>query len=323
MISIIVPFKNTDIFFINRLIDSIVIQKVDDYELIFINDNSNNGFNYKSEIEKRGFIYLEYESISLGFNLGQVRDYGVKHAKGDYIWFVDSDDILVNGSLKKILSYFEKHKDIDLVFFDYINFNNYNTNKVKLNNNYFYVDFSNNKWNRIVVTNFLYKFQSDWRVCFRKEFLIRNSISHGECRKKFEDVYYSIIYKNFIKKCIITSECFYLYDTSRNSSILNSLEQKERCLSRIEPIYMAVDFLKDNNKITSNFYYTMNYYTSFFMHKKFSSINERKNIYKKYIKKPYKYQNLRTLGLTRKWLANNIFIFIWILTGRTFVFKSY
>ena len=90
MVSIVVPIYNVDKY-LAKCLDSLVNQTLKDIEIILVNDGStdNSGKIAKEYSEKYKNVYY-YEKKNGG--LSDARNYGMKHAKGDYIAFIDSDD---------------------------------------------------------------------------------------------------------------------------------------------------------------------------------------------------------------------------------------
>lgn len=72
-----------------------------DYELIFVNDGSTDNsyqvLTYScSKLNRGGYLLINQPNSGVS----SARNVGLKHAKGDYIWFVDSDDIVATESLE-------------------------------------------------------------------------------------------------------------------------------------------------------------------------------------------------------------------------------
>ena len=96
-ISVIVPVYNVSEY-ISRCADSIVSQKLYDIEIIFVNDGSKD--NSREIVEKyqlNDFRITILDKENGG--LSSARNYGLRHAKGEYILFVDSDDYLELNAL--------------------------------------------------------------------------------------------------------------------------------------------------------------------------------------------------------------------------------
>lgn len=101
-ISIIVPIYNVQQY-LEPCLDSLVDQTLDSLEIIMINDGST---------DKSGDIMRKYAEEYANFfaydkpngGLGQARNFGVKFAKGKYIAFVDSDDIVVFDAYEKMFA---------------------------------------------------------------------------------------------------------------------------------------------------------------------------------------------------------------------------
>ena len=98
-ISIILPCYNVAQY-IERAINSILIQDFKDYEIIIINDGSTDNLLqvYKDKISIKGEIKL-FSFKNQG--LSQARNEGLKIAQGEYVYFFDPDDYINQGMLSK------------------------------------------------------------------------------------------------------------------------------------------------------------------------------------------------------------------------------
>ncbi len=121
-VSVIMSVYNAEKF-LNESIQSVLKQTLKDFELIIINDSSND-----SSLE----IIKKYQNkdkrivlINLEKNLGRAgaRNKGLKIAKGKYIAILDADDIALPKRLEKQYDFLEKNKDIFLVGSGAININ--------------------------------------------------------------------------------------------------------------------------------------------------------------------------------------------------------
>lgn len=97
-LSVIIPCYNTRFELLDRCINSVLTQNIDEYEIIIIDDGSDIEYRplYRRIAEKDERI-----SIITKDNGGasSARNYGVAIAKGKYVTFVDSDDELLADAL--------------------------------------------------------------------------------------------------------------------------------------------------------------------------------------------------------------------------------
>lgn len=106
MISIIIPLYNKKDF-IEHCICSIQMQTYTDWELLIIDDGSTDG---SSEIVKT-FLNDHRIKYFLKKNGGvsSARNYGIKHAKGEWIIFIDADDYFLPNCLYMLSSVVTKY----------------------------------------------------------------------------------------------------------------------------------------------------------------------------------------------------------------------
>lgn len=99
-ISLIIPAYNAEKF-IGRSIDTALAQTLDDLEIIIVNDGSTDGTQEVVDWYKER--YPQIKSIYQP-NAGQAsaRNMGVEHAKGEYIGYMDSDDMLKPDMMEKL-----------------------------------------------------------------------------------------------------------------------------------------------------------------------------------------------------------------------------
>lgn len=116
-LSIILPVYNVAEY-VERCIRSLENQDIakSEYELIAVNDGSTD--QSVQVIEK---LQKEFSNINLvhkkNGGLSSARNYGIKHAKGEYIWFFDSDDYAEPNVLKNLIDKIEQD-NLDLLYFN-------------------------------------------------------------------------------------------------------------------------------------------------------------------------------------------------------------
>ncbi len=115
LISIITPVYNSEKY-LNEMIKSVISQTYKNWELIIVNDNSND--DSQKIITKFKSKKIKYFVNSKTFGAGHSRNIGTKIAKGRYITFIDSDDIWHKDYLSKTFN-FLKENNYDFVFTSY------------------------------------------------------------------------------------------------------------------------------------------------------------------------------------------------------------
>ncbi len=113
-VSVIIPAYNAEKY-IHEAIDSVLNQTFKDFEIIVINDGSTD--NTSKILESYG-NKIRWKSQE---NKGQAsaQNEGIKIAKGDYLAYLDADDICFPKRLETQVKYLDGHSDVGLVYSDY------------------------------------------------------------------------------------------------------------------------------------------------------------------------------------------------------------
>lgn len=117
LVSIITPTYNSEQF-IAETIDSIVNQTYKNWELLLIDDCSNdNTLHIVSSYLK---IHQNIKILKNESNLGAAlsRNKGIQHAKGDYIAFLDADDVWLPHKIEMQLQFMQS-ENIEVCFSSY------------------------------------------------------------------------------------------------------------------------------------------------------------------------------------------------------------
>ena len=130
LVSIITPMYNSEKY-IRMTIESAINQTYNDWEMIIVDDcSSDNSPEIVSE-------YIKYDSrikyIRTDSNKGvsNARNIALKIAKGQFISFLDSDDIWNKDKLKKQVEFMKKNNSvISFTSYELINENNEKINKI-------------------------------------------------------------------------------------------------------------------------------------------------------------------------------------------------
>jgi len=102
IISLVLPVYNVEKY-LGRCLNSCLDQdiSIEDYEIIIVDDGSTDA---SGQIGKK--YEAKYENVKLvqqtNKGLSGARNTGLKHAKGEYVWFIDSDDWIESNVLAEI-----------------------------------------------------------------------------------------------------------------------------------------------------------------------------------------------------------------------------
>ena len=113
-VSVIIPaYKTAD--FISETLDSVLVQTCQDYEIILVNDGSPDTEELEKVLEKYSdkICYLKQKNSGTA----SARNTGIKHSQGEFLAFLDSDDIwfpeYLEIQIKELAA-----KEYDLIYCD-------------------------------------------------------------------------------------------------------------------------------------------------------------------------------------------------------------
>lgn len=185
LISIIIPVFNRKEF-VEKMIKSIIRQTYKTWELILVDDGSTDGTFEMCEklAEKDSRIHAYTRNVDCK-GAPVCRNIGFKLAKGEYVIFFDSDDLIPPFCLQQRIEYMVSHPTLDFAIFPTIAF----WKKLGDVNFYSGINVSSNGLRHLidgllpflVVTNI-----------YKKDFLLRNNILWDENMRFFQDQDFNI-----------------------------------------------------------------------------------------------------------------------------------
>lgn len=119
-LSIIILTHNREHLLLETLA-SVFEQRYTDYEIIIVDDGSTDGTSARlEELKDKPIRY--YYTAHLG-NLSQLRNLGWQYAQGQYIAFLDADDIWLPSKLERQVQILETNQNLAFVYTDVEEFN--------------------------------------------------------------------------------------------------------------------------------------------------------------------------------------------------------
>lgn len=214
-LSIIIPFYNVEKY-IAQCLDSVFNQDIleEEFEVICVNDVSpDNSRDIVREYQRKhaNLILIEHD---INKKLGGARNTGIRAAKGKYILFLDSDDMLKPYCLKSLVSEIDSQQD-DYIHFNYQKFYNDGSMDEELS---FKVDNIQTTGVELFFSKALAWQQqiSACRKIYRKDFLLSNNLFFVE-DIMYEDNDFSMRVAAAANKCRHLDISPYLYRQNQES----------------------------------------------------------------------------------------------------------
>lgn len=117
-ISTVIPTYNRSGLVISA-VESVISHGHNVYEIIVVDDGSTDD----TRIQLNRFLgdaRLKYVYQNNSGKPSVARNTGIAHASGEYIRFLDSDDLLIDGSVEKMQKVLDENKDVAMVFGDWM-----------------------------------------------------------------------------------------------------------------------------------------------------------------------------------------------------------
>lgn len=118
LVSVVINCRNSEQF-LSPCINSVLNQEYSCFEILLIDNDSTDGT--KEIIDSFSDQRIKYYYLDKPLTLGSARNFAIEKAKGDYIAFIDSDDLWTKDKLEKIISKFSKN--VGLIYSDVLYFN--------------------------------------------------------------------------------------------------------------------------------------------------------------------------------------------------------
>lgn len=222
-LSFIIPVYNTEEY-VGICIKSLLEQDIskDEYEIICVNDGSSDGsLEVLEQFSRKNTNVIVINQKNSGVCAS--RNKGLDAARGEYIWFIDSDDFIQKNILGTLMKLVKETQCERLVISHYFFEDVRDMDEEKITENKMKV---NTSWKDSVV----------WRSLFKKEFL-----THHNLRFHYEDLVYGedALFMYEVKRCIPRiiefPQPIYFHRArmgSASTDITNEMERK-RLLSTI------------------------------------------------------------------------------------------
>lgn len=278
-LSVIVPIYNMEKY-LNRCLDSLVNQTIEDIEIILINDGSTDKSQkiideYAKKYNKK---IRSYTNKNQG--ISKTRNFGIDKANGEYIAFIDSDDFVEIDMFEKMYKK-AKRENLDIVVCDYYNY--YDQTKTTAIENI--INFNNT--NLLNDLELIFKINpSPWNKIYKRSLILDSEYRFPE-NIKYEDLGYIPILLTEANKIGKINKPFNYY-------LIRSNSETTTVDKRVYDIFKILDILFDyfkSKKIEQTReveYLFINKLTTYNIQQKY---NKEKRVKKDFISKSFEYLN--------------------------------
>ena len=247
--SIIIPIYNVE-FYLDQCIESVISQTFKNVEIILVNDGSTDSCPeicdwYSIKDPRVKVIHKENGGLS------DARNSGARIARGEYLFFIDSDDWL-NGNqcFFKIMKTLVKNKKIDILEFE---ISNYSKEKNKLITHRIYNEYINTLSPEDAL---FYNVKNDmisvsaWSKVIKRSFFIENDLFFMKGIKS-EDVEWYLRIMPLLPNLFFLHEQVYIYRMKREGSITSCIDYNH--LVQYCDILMKYAKIYKNNQKFNNY----------------------------------------------------------------------
>lgn len=222
--SVIIPTYNCATY-LKRCVDSILSQLNNEDEIIIVNDGSTD--NTTDVCKKLSDIKIKIINKT-NTGVSDSRNQALKIARGKFIIFLDADDYVDNGYIKKVVEIIKKYSDIQFINFGFFSDVEDITKGVvssdKINYKDYFYKTKREIYEDIVNLNDSCMMYNIWNKIYLASVIKKNDIY-------FENVYFSediIFNRKYVEKInnlYNCSDCFYHYVREREGAVTKKYKE--------------------------------------------------------------------------------------------------
>lgn len=242
VVSVIIPVHNVEKY-IRKTLDSVVNQTLSDIEIIVVDNKSEDStLEIVNEYAKNDSRFVIYKN-TVNLKQGIARNFGVKMARGKYIFFIDGDDYMELDALEKLYNKISStNSDITIC-----TWNRFDDLTGKIDRKHVYAklkqiptDFDDKtfNWHDIKYSVF-WQTSVPWDKMYKREFLVnKNVLFPGEIYFEDNVFVYDALFK--AERISVLREDLIYYRCNRKNAVTNSRN------------YLFFDYFKIFNLIGDN-----------------------------------------------------------------------
>ena len=234
-VSVIVPVYNVEKY-LDECLSSLVNQTLSDIEIIVVNDGTKDNSQSIIDHYVKQYPNKVVSLIKENGGLGDARNYGIPYAKGEYIGFVDSDDVIHLEMYEKMFNK-AKLENSDLVLCDLEYF--YETSSEKMVKEGL-VQIENIDINKTVFLSPLFA----WNKLYRRTLFIESELKYP-IGLWYEDIPVTVPFFTLARKISYVHETL-IYYRQRSTSIMGSVDNP-KVKDIFDIMHLCLNYFKDHN----------------------------------------------------------------------------
>ena len=238
-ITIVIPVFNVENF-VNETLSSVKNQISQPDEVIVINDGSTD----ESSKILNNFSNLQGWKIIQTHNqgLGLTRNFGRSIANSDYIYFLDSDDVIKNDLIVRMREIINQYNNPDMILFSGESFDDNGMNNKKPNLKFtLHGEFLYNSKLITKLTKSKETLPQASRYITKAELWLENKLSYPEGIAEDEAVFFPLLASS--KSTVVIPETYYRYRVGRPGSITLSPPNPKHAKNYLNIILSTMDFM--------------------------------------------------------------------------------
>ena len=238
-ITIVIPVFNVENF-VNETLSSVKNQISQPDEVIVINDGSTD----ESSKILNNFSNLQGWKIIQTHNqgLGLTRNFGRSIANSDYIYFLDSDDVIKNDLIVRMREIINQYNNPDMILFSGESFDDNGMNNKKPNLKFtLHGEFLYNSKLITKLTKSKETLPQASRYITKTELWLENKLSYPEGIAEDEAVFFPLLASS--KSTVVIPETYYRYRVGRPGSITLSPPNPKHAKDYLNIILSTMEFM--------------------------------------------------------------------------------
>lgn len=215
-VSIIVPVYNVEEFLPDCL-NSLINQTYENIEIILINDGSRDGSLeiLKSFAQKDSRIII-FDNENHG--VSYTRNFGIKNSTGDYIAFVDSDDVVAKNYIENLVNSLEEN-NVDMSICGYTCFDKKQPDFLNSGDCKVFTDDLETAFYTVTMGGIAGKL-------YKKSIIVSNNLTVDENIFVCEDLLFNMQYVSFSDSLVFCGSKLYGYRQRESSAVHTNLSPK-------------------------------------------------------------------------------------------------